>query len=514
MIPAGKIWLLLIFTFSFSKSWSQDLSQYIQLPPQELSVEQYLYHIEEYTKYRLNYSSTIVDNRRIAIMSDSITLKELLDTLFTEHNVHYIFRGDRLFLSPQPDEIEQNFVRVSGNVINERNDKPIAFATVYKQGESFGTITNHEGAFELIFPVSYSIDSLTVSCLGYGQRTVYETELLKGPVTVGIKPIRFQIEELIIRPQDPLYLIKRMLDKKAENYGTEPSMLTAFFRESSTQNDQYISLSEAVVDIYKAPYNNAQRDLVKMRKGRRGTNTNKSEFLNLKVEGGLYYNMQLDIIKYGISFLDPELFDSYTYQFKKQTEYNSRSVYIIEFHYKENQPYFGYNGQLFIDVKTLALVHCSFSLSPGSLGYAQRMLVVKSPVAYRINPKYADYMVEYRYYNGHWNLNHARSELGLKARKKFGSKNKGFSCQFTTSSEFVITGKSEEGFDKIKYRDASKPKDILYEQIAGSDPDYWSNETVIIPEEPLLETIRKLRLNLDDDEQGMAKKQPAECETE
>ena len=49
-------------------------------------------------------------------------------------------------------------------------------------------------------------------------------------------------------------------------------------------------------------------------------------------------------------------------------------------------------------------------------------------------------------------------------------------------------------FSRIKYRDASKPDDILYEQVDGSDPDFWGNETTIIPEEPLNETIKKLNL--------------------
>jgi len=489
-------------------SMSQDiLDQYIPLPPQELSVEQYLYHIKDITKLNLVYSSRIVEDRRIAIYSDSIQLRELLDTLFTEREIRYIMKDNMLIFSPQVQE-QTTHIRVSGKVKNSKNDQPIPFATIFVPNSSIGTITNYEGAFELILPVEEKIDSLTVSCLGYKLQTIDIIEFLKGQVDILLKPSRFQIDELIVRPDDPKKLIMGAIENKRKNYSNEPVMFTAFFRESSKQNDKYISLSEAVIDIYKTSYNTDQIDMVKLVKGRRGTNVENSELINLVVEGGLYNSMQLDLMKYSVSFLDPEFFDYYEYELQKQINFNGRQTYVIGFTFKGNLAFPGFDGKIFLDVESLALVRSEFYFSEEGLDYTYDLLVRKAPMNLKISPKYGRYEVEYRYYDGKWNLNHALSEIALKVRKKRGRSNKGFTCQFSSSSEFVITGRNTENFERIKYREASRPGDILYDQIAQSEEGFWGNQTIIIPEEPLLETIKKLRIEYPTLDSQLVKTKP------
>lgn len=475
---------------------SQDiLKQYIPLPPQELTVEQYLYHIQDITDLSLVYSTRIVEDRRIAIYTDSIRLSDLLDTLFTEREIQYIFRDEMLVLSPQDMEQDQpTHIRISGKVENSKNDEPIPFASVFVPNSSTGTIANYEGAFELFLPIASTVDSLTISCLGYKHQTIDIVEFLKGQVKVSLKPLRFQIDELIVRPNDPKKLILAALENKRKNYADEPMFFTAFFRETSKQNDKHISLSEAVIDVYKTSYLNEQDDLIMLKKGRRGSNVESSDLVNLIVEGGLYNSMRLDLMKYGVSFLDPEYFDYYTYNLVKQISYNGRQTYIIDFKFKEDITYPGFDGKIYLDVETLALVRSKFSYSDEGLASTYDLLVRKAPMNLKINPKYGRYEVEYRFYDGKWNLNHARSDIALKVRKKRGRRNKGFTCQFESSSEFVFTGRIKDEFEKIRYRDASKPDDILYEQISQSDIEFWGHQTIILPEEPLLETIKKLRL--------------------
>lgn len=486
---------LALICFCLHISGQDILNTKIPLPPQELSVEQYLYHIEDITGYHLAFSSAIVDNKRIALYPDNLQLKELFDTLFASHNIHYIVRDKLIILSPQSDAlVKSNLIKITGTVHNKKTNKGIPFATVHVPGSSTGTISNYEGAFELNLPADSIIDTLLVSCIGYSPDTILSQDFLMGPVEIDLKPTKFQIEELIVRPEKPMDLILAALKRKAENYGSKPVLLTAFFRESSKQNDNYISISEAVIDIYKTSYSSEQSDLIKLRKGRRGKNTENSDFINLIVEGGLYNNLQLDIMKYNVTFLDPDFFENYEYSFEKQITYNERQTYVIGFKFKNNISMPGFDGRLFLDAKSLGIVRAEFDISEGGLEYAGSLLVKKVPPQYRILPKLGRYEVEYRYYDGKWNLNHARSEIALRVRKKRGKENKGYTCQFQSASEFVITGRTTEEFDRIKYRDASKPSDILYEQIRNSDSEFWGNETTIIPEEPLIETIKKLKI--------------------
>jgi hypothetical protein len=477
------------------------LDKYIPLPAQELTVEQYLYHIETVAHLYLTYSSDIIENRRIAIFSDSIKIRELLDTLFTKEKVSYIVRGDMLILSPQSEILRQkSLIKISGVIANRKNDKPIPYASIFIPGKSSGTMANSEGTFELILPANSKVDSIIVSSVGYDQEIITSDHFLTGPVEVKLDPQTTLLREVIVRPEDPMKLINDMLERKGENYSKKPAMYKAFFREASKQNDNYISLSEAVIDIYKTSYLTEENDLVRLVKGRRGSNIHESELVNLVVEGGLYNNLQLDIMKYGVSFLDPEYFSNYAYNLQKVITFNDRLTYVISFNFRANIQLPGFDGKLYLDKSSLALVRTEFHLSESSLGQAYSMLVKKVPPAFRIKPKYGNYEVEYRFYDGIWNLSHAHSEIGLKMRKKREHKNNGFVCQFVTSSEFVITGKTSEGFEKIKYRDASKPNDILYQQITDTDPDFWGNETIISPEEPLVETIKKLKIESMTDE--------------
>jgi hypothetical protein len=478
------------------------------LPPQELTVEQYLYHIEDMTGYHLGYSSAIVENKRIALYTDSIRIKELLDTLFASQSLHYILKNNLLILSPQPDALlKYNLVKVSGVVTNKKSGKPVPFAAIHVPCSSTGTISNYEGVFELNLPSEFIADTLMVSCIGYNPEIILSEDFLMGPVTTELAPTKFQIEELIVRPEEPKELIRAAIKKKGENYGNKPVLLTAFFREASKQDEKYISISEAVIDIYKTSYLSDQKDLVKLKKGRRGKNTENSELVNLIVEGGLYNNMQLDIMKYGVSFLDPEFFENYDYSMLKQIHYNDRQTYVIGFKFRDNIAIPGFDGKVYLDAKSLALVRAEFTISQGGLEYAGSVLVKKIPNQYRISPRSGNYEVEYRYYQGQWNLNHVRSEILIKVRKKRGRENKGYTCHFQSTSEFVITGKTTEQFERIKYREASKPSDVLYEQITGTDPEFWGNETTIIPEEPLMETIRKLRLQEEGNKTRLVKTQ-------
>lgn len=461
------------------------------------------------TGYHLAYSSAIVDDKRIALYPDSLRLTELFDTLFASHSIQYILKENLIILSPQSDALlGSNLIKITGIINNNKTNKAIPFAAIHVPGSSTGTISNYEGGFELNLPADSIADTLMISCIGYKTNIILSENFLMGPVIIKLSPTKFQIKELIIRPDKPLELILGALNKKAENYGQKPVLLTAFFREASKQNDNYISISEAVIDIYKTSYSTDHIDLVRLKKGRRAKNTENSELINLVVEGGLYNNMQLDIMKYGAPFMDPDFFENYDYTLLKQISFNDRQTYIIEFKFKDNISIPGFDGKLFLDAKSLGIVRAEFELSSEGLKYANSLMIKKAPGNYYIQPKLGKYEVEYRYYEGKWNLNHARSEIAIKVRKKRGKENKGFTCQFHSASEFVITGKANTQFERIKYRDASKQSDVLLEQITSTDPELWGNETTIIPEEPLLKTIKKLRLQEENNKAKLVKTVP------
>jgi hypothetical protein len=488
---------LIFFCNFFLALRGQDFANiYITLPKQDLSIEDYLLLIEKNIGYKLAYSSAIIENRSIKIEQDSICVKDLLDTLFIHYPVKSILKENLLILSPQVEmAIIDKKIKISGTVKNIRTKKPVPFANVFIRNESIGTITNNEGVFEIFFPESQIFDTLIVSCLGFFSEKIPYDKFLGESVDIYLDPNKFIVlSEVIVRPENPREMVLKAINNKVFNYSTKPILLTAFFRESSKQDNNYISLSEAMIDIYKTSYTNESEDLIKLKKGRKGSNASNSILVSLVVEGGLYNNMQLDIMKYGVSFLDPDQMKNYEYTFERQTTYGGRHTYIVNFKFNRDLPSIGYDGKLYIDGTSFAVVRCEFEISPFGLEYAQELMIKRIPLGYQVKPKFGKYEVEYRMYKGCWNLMHGQSEIGVRVKKKRATAGNGFTCLFTSTSEFVITGKETEGFDRIKYKEASKPKDILYQQISSTDLEFWGNETIIVPEEPLLETIEKLKL--------------------
>ena len=63
--------------------------------------------------------------------------------------------------------------------------------------------------------------------------------------------------------------------------------MTGFYRETIRKNRSYISIGEAVVEIFKAPYQNDLRyDAVRIYKGRKSNDVEKMDTVLFKLQGG------------------------------------------------------------------------------------------------------------------------------------------------------------------------------------------------------------------------------------
>lgn len=455
--------------------------------------EQYIDTIKSQSHLRFLYTDLVSPEQPATIGAGVYSIRELLDSLFFDKDLSYIVRNDLVILAPRgkEQELEQKVV-IQGRV-SARKDKPVPFATVYLLENSRGGITNAEGYFRLIIPESLSTDTLVISSIGFEEAKIPPEEYKNKELTIRLKSAYIPIKNVIVRPNDPEKLVMQSFDARKNNYSTEKTLLTGFFRESSKQNDDYISLTEALIEINKSSYISSANDLVKLVKGRNGTNINQSEWVNLVVEGGLYNGLRLDIAKYGSYFYGEDALEECNFKMQKNTMYKGRQTYIVWFDMKENPDYSGYTGRLYIDAESLALVRAEFELSPAGIRFARSALIKKTPKGFKANPLYAKYEVEYRFYNDIWNLHYARSELKIKVKKSRGKKNKRYSSDFISKSEFVITDQVVNPGKNIRFREASRSNDILVKQVENTKGTFWLDDNVIVPEEPLLSTIEKLQ---------------------
>jgi hypothetical protein len=391
---------------------------------------------------------------------------------------------------------DTSFIVLKGSVKDKDTKDPIVFASVYVSGTNIGTVTNMDGQFTIKVPLNRVSGKIGVSCLGYKNIELPISGLQKIRNEIQLELAKYYIRELTIRNVDPIQLIRAARDKITENYGDSPAMLTAFYRETIRQNRNYVAISEAVFDVYKAPYGRyIDDDRVKIFKGRKSQDVAKMDTVLFRLQGGPYYLYQLDIVKNPDELISEENFNFYDYHYSGLETVENQDAYVIEFDQKKGLSMSLYKGKIYVDVKTLAISGVEFQLSPTGLDYAPLGMIKKKPLGMRIEIPGANYIVRYRRVNRRWFLSYARSEARFRCKWKRNL----FRSTYTTISEMAITDidADPENIVKYKLRDSTKPTDVFSDKVRDfEDPEFWGEYNIIRPEESIEEATRKLSRKL------------------
>ena len=179
------------------------------------------------------------------------------------------------------------YVTVEGQVVDKVTNKPLVFVSVSAVGSNIGTVTNTEGKFSLNIENDLNVSQISFKHLGYKNKVVPLSSLKEKNITIKMAGFVVPIEEVIVRPNDPIDLIEEILRKIPDNYSIEANKHMAFYRETIKKKRKYVSISEAVVEIYKASYDEEMKyDLVKLYKGRKSANVKTQDTIIMKLKGG------------------------------------------------------------------------------------------------------------------------------------------------------------------------------------------------------------------------------------
>lgn len=383
-----------------------------------------------------------------------------------------------------------SYTTISAQILDQDTKNPIVFASVYQTGTSIGTVTNSDGEFELKIPGKKAEGSISITHLGYKNKSVQLSELSGKKNKILLESYSIPIEQVIVRNLSPEALLIEALNKKRENYSLLPEMQTGFYRETIKQNRNYVSISEAVLDIYNSGYkDNFDFDRIKIFKGRKSKDVKKMDTVLVKFQGGPRTAMFLDLMKNPGVILDPEYFGFYKFNLNGIIKINDRDNYVIEFEQARSFEIPLYEGKVYIDVESIAISGIDFKLSEKSLKSAANMLVKKKPASMKIDVQQGHYLVNYRMIESKWVLNYVRSEVTFKSKwnKKL------FKSNIATMFEMAITDRDTQNIDRFPYKTAVKFSDVLAEQVdAFDDIDYWGEYNTIKPDESIEIAIKKL----------------------
>lgn len=119
-----------------------------------------------------------------------------------------------------------------------------------------------------------------------------------------------------------------------------------------------------------------KKDLVSIYKARKSTDYDKLDTVAMKLKGGPFNTLYLDMMKYTEYVLRPGMLESYEFSFDDPTKINDRYTYVVDFReIDHSDPW--YFGKLFIDAETSTLVKADYSLNVDDRSKAQEMFVKK-----------------------------------------------------------------------------------------------------------------------------------------
>lgn len=486
--------LILLLTGISSQAQQNLLDKEVSLSRTTGEIDQLLNEISRKGKLSFTYTSQIQVHRMASTILKKQMIRNHLSDIFRFDSIQFIEQNKKILLIPIRKKVAPvfSFRAVKGLVIDSKTRRPLAYSNIFLVNKSTGTISNTSGRFELKIAPEECNDTLGVSFIGYKLFKIPLTAADTGTLIIRLSSEMVQIRKIIVRPLDPIYILTKAIEKIPVNFDRRVAVFTAFFRESTRQDNKNISLSETIISIFKEPYTSMRDDQIKIFKGRKANNIGEKEFVDFIVQGGLYNTLQLDIVKNLPTFLDADYFALYEYQIEKIITHFDRPTYVIGFDQREGVKYPCYNGKVYIDVESLAIVGASFKLSEKGLNYATGMFIKKTPKRLGVRPISAKYEVYYRAYHDKWNLSNVRSDILIRVRSKKGNQQNKINSDFESTSEFVITNKDTTNTTRFRFNEISRPKDVLVDQIGETDLEFWGNENVITPDEPIEKTILRI----------------------
>jgi hypothetical protein len=356
-----------------------------------------------------------------------------------------------------------------GVVLDAETHQPIPNAQVGVADNRIGTNTNEDGRFALSIPPAYQQGRLTVALIGY-QKYSQALPLLPAPeLQIALKIIPAALSEVQVTTS-VLGIVKEAVARISQNYPVRPTRLTGFYRESdNAQNDgHYQYLIEGVELVGKAPYTKPNDEgTVQILQARKVDLQTAVLFGATFWYAGPFLPHRFDFVHNRLDFINSKHFDEYDYRLTRQSEYQGRPVYVIQFGPKPGTTRANFAGKLYIDVDSYAFLGAEWHRTPEGIRREGLSSFDATERAYR---------VDYQPYAGRWHVKSIwYNTLG---RPMTGQ-------PLHHLSEFVTTAIDTAQFTPPKYAERAQFYDVFRRMAVPYDSSFWQNYTTALPSDAL-----------------------------
>jgi len=379
-----------------------------------------------------------------------------------------------------------------GRVLGSDTKEPLPNASITVQKANVSSVTNQDGYFSIRVPASTRNMQLIIHYLGYENKEIPVVTLIGNPNDhIMLAPSPIELSEVLIVSGDGTNLVREALQRIPENYAADPNMMVAFYRESIKKGSNYISLVEAVLDVYKASYRSYSNDQARIYIGRKATDISPRDTVLLKFQGGISDALMLDIAK------NPEIVfgtDAAEYNFHVNglININNKPHYIISF-----QPHSGlkdilFRGTIYLDAATLAFARMEFNMNVEDRKDAANIFIRRKPSKMRVEVNNAQYVVNYMENNGKWFFSYSATEVSFRVRwtnRFFGL----FATNYIIGSEIAVTDRYNDNVIKFPRDERIRSTDVIAEKVESFlDPGFWGEYNVIEPDQQINDAIKRL----------------------
>ena len=399
--------------------------------------------------------------------------------------------GNGIVINAQENELT-DFFTVSGVVKDRNTRKSIDQVTVSAVGTNVGTITNEDGEFTLKIGKSLNVKEIRLSRLGYFNSLVTINPNDKEVKTIYLTPDSYVLSEVLVFSwRNPRDLVKAAIDKVEDNYAMKANMLTGFYRETVQKRRRYITISEAVIEVYKAAYNiPVERDQVKILKGRKLISPKTSDTLSVKILGGPNMPVYLDIVKNPDVLLHNDVLPYYAFKMDDAISIDDRLQFVVHFEPQMITEYALYTGTLYIDRESLSFTRAEFKMDMRDKQKVTNAILKEKPAGLRFTPDEVSYIVTYKQQDDKTYLNYIRNCLSFKCDWK----RRLFATNYEVTSESVITDRNEQNISRIPSRETFSVRQSLSQEVdLYEDENFWSNFNIIEPTESLESAVNRLK---------------------
>lgn len=381
---------------------------------------------------------------------------------------------------------------INGVVLDRQTGRTLSHVSVTAEGGKEHTVTNDDGRFSL--KTQRIPQYIQLSHIGYKTRRQQIQHGQTSNLRIMMAVNTVGLHEVVITRNDPLEIVKAAMDRIEKNYPQKPELVRCFYRETARRGSRFISVAEAVTDMYKTGYSRGpERDAVAILKGRRLMSMKARDTLGVKIQGGPVMPLMVDIAKNREYVLKAEDFGLYDFSMDMPALIDDRLQYVVSMQPKMHTMYPLMYGKLFIDQETLAFTRAELQLDVSNWRSASDYMLVKKPFGLRFRPKELTVTIVYTTdTQGVTRMSYVRNEM----RFNCDWKRRLFASPFTTVSEMVVTDRRQMGEEvkRPKGRNSFGIRERFYDKVEYfEDPDFWADYNIIEPTESLENAIGKLK---------------------